>query len=214
MNATAATQEKNREMRRVERAFECARDRYDRAKGNLDAARTAKKPLRVIEIEGELAQAAEVLRSTASDYERVCGVPVPLSAMPQPKPGSVVALCAANPELRAAFDKRASCEHQINLLEPQIEQIEKALAAQGGVFVSPATPENSAAETTLDLLYPERVGIRVGNSERLLRGNQNDARLRQKLADLKQELEKAKSELAQATAEYDALLSKIRAGTK
>jgi hypothetical protein len=210
----AATQEANRQTAKVERALDRARDWHDRVKGELGTARKAKKALRVIELEAELAQAADALNAAACAYETVCGVPAPLSATPQPKPGTVMALCAANPELRAAYDEISRCERRINVLRPQVERIEKVLAAQGGVFVSPATSENSAAETTLDVIYPERVGIRASNSERLLRGNQNDAQLRKTLAELKNELATIEGDLAKATAKRDALLPQTRAAAK
>lgn len=209
--ATTKEQERNRQVAKVERALDQARDRHDQVAGALAMARREKKTLRIIELESELVEAAAALKIAAQEYERVCGVPAPLSARQSPpKPGTVAALRAANPEFRAIDDEVADCERQMNRLAPQIARIEKALAAQGPLSI-PNSPQHPETERYLDSVYPERIALRANNIESVQRTVRNSVQLQTTLADLKQQLEQVTKKRARAMTGRDAMLAEFQA---
>lgn len=213
MGATAATaQEKNRKIAAAERAFDRARDWYQRVTGALGIAREQKKALRVVELESEVAEASAALSSAAKEYETVTGVPAPLSAgVPQVKPGTVSAVRATNSEFRAIDDEVARCEREINRLSPQIAQIEAALARQGVLRVSDS-PSNAESERVLDQLYPERVQIRSRNIDNTQRTVRDNVELQTRLFELKTLLEKTIGDWNVAREKRDAMFATFQVG--
>lgn len=207
----ATTQDKNRKIATVERAFDAARDLFDRLTGALATARRQRQTLKLFELEPEVAQARDALTLAAREYKAVTGIDAPQSTVPQPKPGTVTALRATNLEFRQLDDEVSRCEREINRLSPRIAQIEAALARQGVLRVSDS-PSNPESERVLDSIYPERVQIRLRNIDNTQRTLRDNIQLQASFAELKASLEKVIREWKKAREKRDAMFAEFRAG--
>lgn len=204
-------QEANHKSASVTRAFDQTRDCLDQLKGQLAIARRDKRHLRILELEAELPQAIDALAKATHEYERHFGVTLPRSTGPELKLDSANALRATNDEFRKIDDEANKYEREINFLEPQVQKIEKALAALGPV-PSGGPASDPAAEAVLDQIYPERIGIRMKNIERLNGAVRSNVELQIQLADLRERLAKFINAWTVARTRRDAMFAEYLAG--
>lgn len=197
-------QKQNRRYARVANALDQARDWLARVTGQLVNARKSKKVVRILELESEFVQATEALDKAAREYKSTTGVEAPLSAVPQPKPGSLLALRAANPEFRLIDDSVARLERERDRLLAQIGPLTATLEKERGTFSFP-TVSNPFADAVLASIYPD---IRP-NSGGVLR-EQNIARISLEFAELTEKFRKTETERLEATAKRNAMIDAAR----
>lgn len=196
---TAAMQEQKDDRTLASRAFERARDWFITTTGLLENARKGKKAVRVIELESELVQAKEALEKADREYFDAHGVHAPVEAQPQPRPGTVAALRAANAEFRQVDDQVASLERERDRLLAQITVLEASLEKERAVFSFPVN-SNPIADAVLGEIYPD-VRPNLGDSLR----SQNIARMSIELAGLRERLRKIEADRLEASAKRDVL---------
>lgn len=204
ITGTIQQQELNRKRASVERAFDRARYFYERVKGQLSSARKAKQTLRVIELESEEKLATDALDKAAHEFESTFGIRPPLSAEPQPKPGSVAALRDANAAFRLADDEVARLERERDRLLTQIGPLTTTLEKERATFSFTST-SNPIVDAVLSEVYPDLRPNMAGPVR-----DQNIARLSIELADLQERFRKTEDERLEATAKRDALLEQLR----
>lgn len=207
MPTAAMQQEQNRRFAKVANAFCQARDWLDKVTGQLGAARRDKKALRVIELESELTEATAALNKAASEYKSVTGVDAPLSTVPQPKPGTVAALRAANAEFRRLDDEVAQLERKRDKLLTQIGPLTTTLEKERATFSFTST-SNPIVDAVLSEVYPDLRPNMAGPVR-----DQNIARLSIELADLQERFRKTEAERLQAMAKRDAMFAQYLAET-